>query len=342
MAMFARVVERGSFAAAEGSGMTATMVGNHVRELERRLKGRLLNRTTRSQSLTELGRRFHQRCLDIIALVDAAELDAREMQTCPRGRLRVSCPVMYGTRVLAAILVDYLDRYPEVQVELSLNDRYVDLAEEGFDAVIRVGVLPDSGLIARPLQPSPRIACASPTYLARHGHPRVPSDLAQHNCLALMHASGPERDWWFPRPGNTGTERVSVRGTLDANGGMALREAALAGLGVILQPQMLLQDDLDAGRLVRFPTGRHPPGQCRSYTCRITASRQSWRASSRFCKKDWDTRVDVIKGCDHVPFAPRCGRDKAGQVLSQRFRLELYDARLRKALDAGGPCAPEN
>lgn len=255
MAMFVRVVERGSFAAAaEGSGMTATMIGNHVRELERRLKGRLLNRTTRSQSLTELGRRFHLRCLEITALVEAAEVDAREMQAFPRGRLRVSCPVMYGTRVLAPVLVDYLDLYPEVQVELSLNDRYVDLAEEGFDAGIRVGALPDSGLIARALRPSPRIACASPTYLARHGHPHAPSDLAQHNCLALMHAAGPERDWWFPRPDDNGTERVSVRGTLDVNGGMALREAALAGLGVILQPQMLLQDDLDAGRLVRlFP-----------------------------------------------------------------------------------------
>lgn len=255
MAMFARVVERGSFAAAaKDSGMTPTMVGNHVRELERRLKGRLINRTTRSQSLTELGRRYHKQCLEILALVDAAELDAREMQTRPRGRLRVSCPVMYGTRVLAPILADYLDCYPEVQVELSLNDRYVDLAEEGFDAVIRVGVMPDSGLIARPLRPSPRIACASPTYLARHGHPRVPSDLAQHNCLALMFAAGPERDWWFPRPDHKGIERISVRGRLDVNGGMALREAALAGLGVILQPQMLLQDDLDAGRLVRlFP-----------------------------------------------------------------------------------------
>lgn len=255
MAMFARVVEHGSFAAAaEGSGMTPTMVGNHVRELERRLKGRLLNRTTRSQSLTELGKRYHAQCLEIIALVDAAELDAREMQTSPRGRLRVSCPVIYGTRVLAPIIANYLDRYPEVHVELSLNDRYVDLAEDCFDAAIRVGVLPNSGLIARPLQPSPRIACASPTYLAQHGHPRVPADLAQHNCLALMFATGPERDWWFPRPNDNGTERIRVRGRLDVNGGMALREAALAGVGVILQPQMLLQDDLDAGRLVRlFP-----------------------------------------------------------------------------------------
>lgn len=255
MAMFARVVERGSFAAAaEGSGMTPTMVGNHVRELERRLKGRLINRTTRRQSLTELGKRYHARCVEILALVDSAELDAREMQASPRGRLRVSCPVTYGTRALVPVLASYLDRYPDVQVELSLNDRFVDLAEDGFDAAIRAGELPDSGLIARPLRPSPRVACASPAYLARHGHPQVPADLAQHNCLAFLFATGPERDWRFPRPHGKGAERITVRGRLDVNGGMALREAALAGLGVILQPELMLKDDLEAGRLVRlFP-----------------------------------------------------------------------------------------
>lgn len=253
MAMFARVVERGSFAAAaEGSGMTPTMVGNHVRELERRLKGRLINRTTRRQSLTELGRRYHARCVEILSLVDSAELDAREMQASPRGRLRVSCPVTYGARALVPVLAGYLDRYPEVQVELSLNDQLVDLAEEGFDAAIRIGELTDSGLIARPLRPSARIACASPAYIARYGAPRVPTDLTRHNCLAFLFASGPEREWLFPRADGKGTERITVRGRLDVNGGLALREAALAGLGVILQPEMMVKDDLEAGRLVRF------------------------------------------------------------------------------------------
>lgn len=255
MAIFARVVERGSFsAAAEGSGMTPTMVGNHIRELERRLKGRLLNRTTRRQSLTELGKRFHARCLEILALMNSAELDAHEMQSSPRGRLRVSCPIIYGTRVLIPALADYLSRYPEVQIELSLNDRYVDLAEEGFDAAIRTGVLPDSGLIARPLVRSPRIACASPAYLAHRGQPHAPADLSQHDCLALMLATGPDREWPFPRPDGNGVEYITVRGRLDINGGLALREAALAGLGVIFQPQMMLQEDLDSGRLIRlFP-----------------------------------------------------------------------------------------
>jgi DNA-binding transcriptional LysR family regulator len=260
MAMFARVVECGSFAAAaQGSGMTPTMVGNHVRELERHLGGRLLNRTTRRQSLTELGRRYHAQCVEIIARVEAAELDAREMQTRPRGRLRVSCPVIYGTRALVPVLASYLDRYPEVQVELSLSDRFVDLAEEGFDAAIRVGELPDSGLIARPLRPSQRIACASPAYLARHGTPKAPADLAQHNCLALLFATGPERDWRFPRPDGNGVEHISVRGRFDVSGGMALREAALAGLGVILQPELMLKDDIETGRLVRLFSDWPPP-----------------------------------------------------------------------------------
>ncbi|MEO5757615.1 MAG: LysR family transcriptional regulator, partial [Mesorhizobium sp.] len=255
MAMFVRVVERGSFtAAAEGSGMTATMVGNHVRELEQHLKGRLINRTTRRQSLTELGKRYHAKCLEILSLIDLAELDAREMQTSPRGRLRVSCPVIYGTSALVPVLATYLDRYPDVRIELSFNDRFVDLAEEGFDAAIRVGVLPDSSLIARPLRPSTRIACASPAYLARHGHPQVPTDLAQHNCLAFMSAGEPERHWRFQRPDDKGAEHVTVRGRLDMNGGIALRQAALAGLGVILQPEVMLKEDLEAGRLVRlFP-----------------------------------------------------------------------------------------
>lgn len=260
MAMFARVVERGSFAAAaEGSAMTPTMVGNHIRELERRLNGRLLNRTTRRQSLTELGRRYHARCIEILGLVEAAELDAREMQASPRGQLRVSCPVTYGTRVLVPVLASYLDRYPEVQVELSLNDRFVDLAADGFDAAIRVGELPDSGLIARPLRPSPRVACASPAYLARHGTPQVPADLVQHNCLAFLFAAGPEREWCFSRPDGAGVERVVVRGRLDVNGGMALREAALAGLGVILQPELMLKDDIESGRLMRLFAGWQPP-----------------------------------------------------------------------------------
>lgn len=198
MSIFVRVVERGSFAAAaEGSGMTATMVGNHIRALEGLLGARLLNRTTRRQSLTETGHNYYEQCVSILAQLQSAEIDARDMRARPRGRLRVSAPIIYATYRLAAAMRDYLERYPDVHVELALSDRMVDLADGGFDAAIRVGVLPDSNLIARPLAPSTRIACAAPEYLSKHGTPAVPQDLDHHHCLAFGYDSGPERDWRF-------------------------------------------------------------------------------------------------------------------------------------------------
>lgn len=255
MSVFTRVVERGSFvAAAEGSGMTATMVGNHIRALEERLGARLLNRTTRQQSLTETGRNYYEQCVNILAQVQAAEGDARDIRERPRGRLRVSVPVMYGTMLLVPAIGEYLEANPEVQMELALNDRFVDLADEGFDAAIRIGVLPDSNLIARPLAPSPLVVCASPAYLARHGTPKTPSDLEQHQCIAIGFVSGLQRNWRLTLV--DGSEQVvKVPGRLDISGsGTALREAALAGLGVIFQPTMLVAQDIAAGRLVRlFP-----------------------------------------------------------------------------------------
>lgn len=254
MSIFVRVVDRGSFAAAaQGSGMTATMVGNHIRALERRLGTRLLNRTTRRQNLTDIGRHYYEQCVSILAQLQSAEIDARDMRARPRGRLRVSTPIIYATCMLAPAISDYLDAYPDVHVELVLNDRVVDLADGGFDAAIRVGVLPDSNLIARPLASSPRLVCAAPAYLSRHGTPHAPADLQNHHCLAFSGANGVEREWRFTLADGS-QQIVSVPGRLDINGGMALREAALAGLGIILQPEMMVGRDIAAGRLVRlFP-----------------------------------------------------------------------------------------
>lgn len=255
MSIFTRVVDRGSFvAAAEGSGMTATMVGNHIRALEDRLGARLLNRTTRQQSLTETGRNYYQQCVAILAQVQEAEGEARDIRERPRGRLRVSVPVMYGTMLLVPAIGEYLEANSDVHVELALNDRFVDLADEGFDAAIRVGVLPDSNLIARPLASSALVACASPAYLARHGTPKTPTDLERHQCIAIGFVSGLKRDWRLTLA--DGSEQiVKVPGRLDISGsGMALREAALAGLGIIFQPKMIVDQDIAAGRLIRlFP-----------------------------------------------------------------------------------------
>jgi DNA-binding transcriptional LysR family regulator len=252
MSIFIRVVERGSFAAAAvGSGMTATMVGNHIRALERRLGARLLNRTTRRQNLTEIGHGYYEQCVSILAQVQSAEIDARDMRARPRGRPRVSAPIIYATCRLAPAMSDYLERYPDVHVELVLNDRVVDLADGGFDAAIRVGALSDSNLIARPLTPSPRIVCAAPAYLSKHGTPATPKDLEKHHCLAFGVASGPERDWHFTLADGS-KQTVRVPGRLDVTGGLALREAALAGLGIILQPELMLEHDIATGKLIRL------------------------------------------------------------------------------------------
>lgn len=254
MSFFVRVVERGSFAAAaEGSGMTATMVGNHIRALEDRLGARLLNRTTRRQSLTETGRNYYEQCISILAQVQSAEIDARDMRARPRGRLRISASIIYATYRLAPAMKDYLERHPDVHVELSLNDRMVDLAEGGFDAAIRIGALPDSNLVARPLAASPRIACAAPEYLSKHGTPTNPADLKNHNCLAFGYDNGHDREWRFKLADGT-QQTVQVPGRLDIGSGQALRQAALTGLGVIFLPEMMLEEDIAAGRLVRlFP-----------------------------------------------------------------------------------------
>jgi DNA-binding transcriptional LysR family regulator len=252
MSIFVRVIERGSFAAAaEGSGMTATMVGNHVRALERLLGARLLNRTTRRQHLTEIGRGYYEQCVSILAQLQSAEIDARDMRARPRGRLRISAPIIYATCKLAPAMREYLDCYPDVQVELALSDRVVDLADGGFDAAIRVGSLPDSNLIARPLSSSSRIACAAPEYLLKHGTPATPKDLENHHCLAFGFDSGPERDWRFILADGS-QQTVRVPGRLDISGGQALREAAIAGLGITMLPEMMLEHDIAEGRLIRL------------------------------------------------------------------------------------------
>jgi DNA-binding transcriptional LysR family regulator len=250
MEIFVRVAEAGSFAAVAGRrSISATMVGKHIAALEERLGGRLLHRTTRRQSLTDLGREYYQASKQILAQVAEADAGATALTTTPRGLLRVNAPVSLGTSILAPALAEYLARCPEVDVELHLDDRVVDLAEEGYDAAIRIGPLADSRLVARPLGPYRLIPCASPAYLAAHGTPRRPRDLAEHNCLGFTHWA--EGDEW-PFVGPTGEERIAVKGRLRASNGQALRMAALRGLGIILQPEPLLAEDLASGSLVRL------------------------------------------------------------------------------------------
>ena len=252
MKVYVLAVEKGSLsAAATACGISATMAGNHLRTLEKRLGMQLLNRTTRRQHLTAFGEDYYTRCKEILRLVAETDAQAQNLQLAPVGKLRVTAPVTFGTEALMPALSVYLERYPEVSVDVALCDRVVDLVEEGFEAAIRIGQLPDSALIAKSLAPYRLMICASPEYLARKGTPGKPEQLSQHECLsfspaALAHWRLTDQD---------GVCRVPVSGRLQVNHGQALRVAALHGIGIVLQPAFLLEADVRAGRLVQlFPT----------------------------------------------------------------------------------------
>lgn len=251
MAVFVKAADLGSFTrAAAALGLTSQMVGRHVAELEARLGVELIRRTTRRHSLTAIGETFHQRCRAILAEVDAAEGLALELGQTPRGRLRVNAPVAYGALCLAPVIGDFLRAEPEVEVELTLDDRYVDLVEEGFDVVLRLGRLKDSSLHARALAPARLVVCAAPAYLARHGAPAHPADLAAHACLVFVYSTGMVgHEWRLAR----GAESVAVEvgSRLRSNDSRVLLAAAVAGDGLMLQAERVVRADLDAGRLVR-------------------------------------------------------------------------------------------
>lgn len=259
MGVYVLAVEKGSLsAAAAACGISATMAGNHLRTLEKRLGMQLLNRTTRRQQLTAFGEDYYTRCKEILRLVSETDAQAQNLQLAPAGKLRISAPVTFGTEALMPALAVYLERYPEVSVDVALCDRVVDLVEERFEAAIRIGELPDStALIARPLAPYRLMICASPDYLARRGTPARPEELSGHECLAFSTAA--LAHWRLS--GAEGASRVAVSGRLQVNQGQALRVAALHGMGVVLQPSILLEADVRAGRLVQLFPGHELPSR---------------------------------------------------------------------------------
>lgn len=250
MAVFVRVVEKGSFAAvAEEFSLSTTMVANHVRALEAQLGARLLDRTTRRHSLTEIGSVYVERCRDVLNSVQAADYVAEALRAVPRGKLRMTAPVTYGVHKLVPLIGEYMALYPEVQVELVLNDRVVDMVEEGFEVALRSGVVDGANLVARPLRPSRMLAVASPAYLQRHGTPRHPAELAGHNCLGFM-SWGKDYAWRFTQ--GEQLEKVAVRGSFVSNNGQALLTAALNGIGVVVQADVLLDAAIASGELVQL------------------------------------------------------------------------------------------
>lgn len=250
MAVFVRVAEKGSFtAAADEFELSATMVAKHIHALEAQLGARLLETTTRRQTLTEVGTAYLERCRDVLASMHAADHVAELLQAEPQGRLRVSAPITWGTHRLVPVIAQYLALYPKVRLELNLSNRVVDLAEEGIDCAIRSGRLADDRLVARELKRSIMWAVASPDYLARQGHPRHPAELASHALLSFAEWRG-RHDWRFTRAGET--EHVALRGSLVIDNGEALLGAALAGAGVVAQPDALLERAVDSGALIRL------------------------------------------------------------------------------------------
>lgn len=250
IAVFTRVVEARSFSrAAAQIGLSKSAVSKHVRRLEDRLGARLLNRTTRSLSMTAIGAAYYERCARVMAEVEAAERAVTALHHEPRGTLKINAPVTFGIMHLAPLLPDFLDRCPNVRLDLSLNDRFVDLIAEGYDVVVRIGWLPDSSLIARKLAPSRHVVCAAPAYLDAHGTPKVPTDLADHNCLTYSNLDRPEL-WRFTGPGDGSKKHaVKLSGSLTVNNGDILRAAARAGVGIVRLPTFMVGADLKSGRL---------------------------------------------------------------------------------------------
>ncbi len=257
MRIFVRTAAAGSLAATgRALNLSQTMVTKHIEAIETRLGVRLLHRSTRRLTLTEAGRGYLEACQRILAEIEEAEAAAGAGQAEPRGELRMNVPVSFGTFQIAPLLDQFTRRYPLVELELGLNDRVVDLVEEGWDLAIRIGVLRDSSLIARRLAPCRTVVCASPAYLAACNTPRTLADLARHNCLGYTLSDRLGYGQWGFDP--DASVIAAVSGSLRANNGDALRLAALAGLGVIYQPTFLVADDLRAGRLIALPLD-HPP-----------------------------------------------------------------------------------
>lgn len=279
MQVFARVASLGSLsAAARAMGMSQTMATKHMAALEGRLGTRLLHRTTRRVSLTEAGRNYLEAVERILGDVEDADTRATAEAADVRGTLRLNVPVSFGIREIAPLLPELARRHPGLTIDLGLNDRVVDLMEEGWDLVIRIGSMKDTSLTARRLAPCPTVVCASPDYLAKHGRPETIAALEDHTCLGytLSRELGVDR-WHFGRDGKVS---VPVKVNLKANNGDVLVAAAVAGQGIIYQPAFLVARELRSGELVpidldhptreldgifaAYPSDRRPPAKVRA------------------------------------------------------------------------------
>jgi DNA-binding transcriptional LysR family regulator len=251
LAIFAKVAETRSFAAAAAElKLSKATVSKAVSRVEAKLKTRLFNRTSRRIALTEAGRALSDRASHILAEGEAAEDEALARSAAVRGLVRLAAPMSFGVSHLAPLLPDFLAKYPEVSIDLHLSDATVDMIGDGFDAAVRIAVLPDSSLIARRLCGMPRYLVGSPSYLKTHGRPRHPLHLAEHVCITYGHGTAAETWRFTHKNGKSATVRPS--GPLRVNNGDAMMPALIAGTGLAVLPEFIVRDALADGRLERL------------------------------------------------------------------------------------------
>lgn len=301
MDLFVKVVAERSFSqAARQAGVSKSVVSKAVAELEDRLGAQLLNRTTRQMSLTEVGQAYHERCLSILDAVEEVEQLVSTQARTPKGLLRVAAPVTFSIAHLGAPLSTFLTLNPDITVELQLNDRVVDIVDEGFDLAIRISrKLKDSNLIAAKLCTSRTVISASPGYLARNGTPAHPRELLGHQCLRYSNL-GPAQEWTFIDPKSAELIQVAVGGRIITNNGEVLRSAAVLGEGIISGPSFITAEDIKAGRLVPiltdyagppfgiyavYPPNRHVSAKVRQLVDHL---RRTWGD-----KPQWEQDCDV-------------------------------------------------
>lgn len=251
IAVFVQVVENKSFTAtAERLELSKSVVSKYVSRLEQRLGVRLLNRSTRKLSLTEAGNIMYQRCLRGLDEIEAAEIEVSHLQQTPKGQLKFNVPMSFGIQHIAPAIPAFQREYPEVQINMNLDDRRVDLVEEGYDLAIRIGELPDSNLVARRLGPCRHVLCASPAYLKEYGIPRTPQDLEGHRTLSFAYHDAPNE--WKLLSASNQYVTVPIKNSISMNNSIGLLQALLQGAGIALVPTFIAGTDLQAGRLKKL------------------------------------------------------------------------------------------
>lgn len=256
--LFLRLAERGSFStAAKDLRIKQSTASKWLAELEAQLGAALIGRTTRRLHLTEAGRRFQARAAEVLAAFETMTSEMQDASPEPTGRIRVSLPVVFGERFIVPLLIEFLHKFPKVEAELALNDRYVNLVEEGFDAAVRIGTPVDTSARARKLAETRRCVVAAPDYLRAHGRPATPRELATHQCILFRNATA-DATWRF-RQARSEEVAVSVRGRTAADNSAAILQMARSGLGIALLADWLVDDDLRAGTLVSLLPEYDPP-----------------------------------------------------------------------------------